>query len=85
MFFTMFGYFTATFCKKEHEICVKARIYIEEIQTHRQMSFCLILVFMPADDGGEGSLHDSSSCPVCPLGAEYEDLARLLHVLLVHR
>ena len=64
---------------------LKARMYIEEIQTHRQMSFCLILVFMPADDCGEGSLHDSSSCPVCPLGAEYEDLARLLHVLLVHR
>ena len=64
---------------------LKARMYIEEIQTHRQMSFCLILVFMPADDGGEGSLHHALGRLVCPLGGEDKDLAGLLHVLLVHR
>jgi len=51
----------------------------------RQMSLRLVLVFVPADDCGEGSLHDSGGRPVGPLGAEHEDLARLLHVLLVHR
>ena len=49
------------------------------------MSLRLVLVFVPADDCGEGSLHDSGGRPVGPLGAEHEDLARLLHVLLVHR
>ena len=64
---------------------LKARMCIEEIQTHRQMSFCLILVFMPADDGGEGSLHDGLRPLVGPGRAEDVDLAGLLHVLLVHR
>ena len=44
----------------------------------------LILVLVPADDGGEGSLHHALGRLVCPLGGEDKDLAGLLHVLLVH-
>ena len=49
------------------------------------MSLGLVLVLVPADDGGVGALHDGLGGPVGPLGAEHEDLAGLLHVLLVHR
>ena len=44
----------------------------------------LVLVLMPADDGGVGPLHHRLGGLVGPGGAEDKDLAGLLHVLLVH-
>jgi len=47
------------------------------------MFLSLWLVLVPADDGAVGALYDGLGRLVGPLRGEHEDLAGLLHVLLV--
>ncbi len=48
------------------------------------MLLCLRLRFMPLHDGGELLVHDGCRGAVGPVRGEDEELAGLLHVLLVH-